>query len=245
MALTSRFIICCRSESVGQSYLFVVAWLYSLLKANPSLDPSKMFLCYDNMCNLDKTKFSKQPLPLPPPFNTMWLNLNKVIDEFHLKNHIDPKCKILYNPKAIEDMYPEIGKTKNSQACEQTFSWLGRYKKILCPMTKTHHIFYLNRIVKRRNAYTTQCYQQKKTASAARRNTKNCWDAQINVFSPLNLSLNKLLNSISNLNSICDNNIGNFIILYSANFKFSFFWLLCAFYLTICNCTLFMLCLVY
>ena len=44
-------------------------------------------------------------------------------------------------------------------AAEQTFVWLSRFKKILCAMPKVHHLFYLHRMVKHRNAYTTACYK--------------------------------------------------------------------------------------
>lgn len=41
---------------------------------------------------------------------------------------------------------------------EQTFVWLcSRYKRILSSMRKTHHIYFLHRIVNKRNAYTEKC----------------------------------------------------------------------------------------
>ena len=40
-------------------------------------------------------------------------------------------------------------------ACEQTFTWLSRHKKILYAMHKCHLHFYLHRMVKCRNKYIT------------------------------------------------------------------------------------------
>ena len=50
----------------------------------------------------------------------------------------------------------------NTMCCEQTFAWLSRYKRILNSMPKTHHHFYLHRMVKRRNAYIEQCYAHRR-----------------------------------------------------------------------------------
>ena len=76
----------------------------------------------------------------------------QVIDSFHYKNHTDPECKVKYNPSVVRDKYP--------MCCEQTFIWLSRYKKIVCTMSKNHHLFFLHRIVKRRNEYTEFCNNQ-------------------------------------------------------------------------------------
>ena len=46
--------------------------------------------------------------------------------------------------------------------CEQTFAWLGRYKKILNSTPKTHFHFILHRLVVGRNRYTERCYQDGK-----------------------------------------------------------------------------------
>ncbi len=49
----------------------------------------------------------------------------------HIKNHRDERCHKLYSPHA----------QMNTMACEQTFAWLSRYKKILSAVPKTHHHF--------------------------------------------------------------------------------------------------------
>ena len=37
-----------------------------------------IIVSYDNMCQLDGMKAAKAPLPLPPPYNEMWLKVQKV-----------------------------------------------------------------------------------------------------------------------------------------------------------------------
>ena len=116
--------------------------------------PSDITLAYDNMCNVCKLKVARKPLPLQAPFDRIWLNIEKVIDTFHFKNHVDPQCKTKYSPETLKRDHPDW----NTQAGEQTFVWVGRFKHILCSMTKTHQLFYLHRMVRRRNAYTGKCY---------------------------------------------------------------------------------------
>ena len=135
--------------------LILIQWLLSLSEAHGG--PSKLLvitLAYDNMCNLDKMKISKKPLPLPSPFDSLWLNVNKIIDIFHFPNHVSALCKENYSPAKFKDDHPNF----NTQAGEQTFAWLGRYKRILCAVPKNHHLFYLHRMVLRRNSYTARCY---------------------------------------------------------------------------------------
>ena len=88
-------------------------------------------------------KTAKEDLPFEAPFNKLWISISKIIDVFHLKNHKRTECHSKYNPKALET-HP----TFNTQACEQTFSWLGRFHRILTSMPKLHNNFFLHRLVK-------------------------------------------------------------------------------------------------
>ena len=118
----------------------------------------RVVLAYDNMCNmcnLCRLRVAKSPLPLPPPLDKIWESVDKIIDEFHLNNHVSPECKENFSPEKIkpENMY------FNTQAGEQTFVWVSRFRHILCAMNKTHHLFYLHRMVRRRKDYTNKCYK--------------------------------------------------------------------------------------
>ena len=83
----------------------------------------KFFLSFDNMCHVDELKLLQKQLALPPPFDDVWLLINKVIDPLHIKNHVRHKCKELYNPEKVREAIPEA----NLMCAEQTFAWMGRY----------------------------------------------------------------------------------------------------------------------
>ena len=65
-----------------------------------------MTLAYDNMCNLDKLKAARNPLPLDKPFDEMWMNIQKIIDVFHFKNHRSARCKEMYCPDSMKKDHP-------------------------------------------------------------------------------------------------------------------------------------------
>ena len=99
------------------------------------------------MCNLAKLRVARDPLPFPPPLDRLWLNVNKVIDVFHFQNHVSAECREKFSPAKLKQQHPDY----NTQAGEQTFVWIHRFKHILCSMNKVHHLFYLHRMVLRRN----------------------------------------------------------------------------------------------
>ena len=43
-----------------------------------------------------------------------------------------------YNPAIAKEKHPDA----NFVVAEQIFSWLSRFKRILCAMTKNHHVFF-------------------------------------------------------------------------------------------------------
>ena len=139
-----------------------VLWLYRKFKVlqqqgvsdeNIQEAISSICLAYDNMCHVDSLRISKVDLPFPSPFNKAWKLISKAIDRLHLRNHVDPKCKILYDP---DDKIPAAF---NTMACEQTFIWASRFKKIMCAMPHIHQFFFLHRLVKHRNNYTEKCHR--------------------------------------------------------------------------------------
>ena len=98
---------------------------------------------------------ARKPLPLPLPMDTLWMNVNKVIDVFHFGNHVSPQCKERCSPAKLKEENSDF----NTQAGEQIFIWVSRFQHILCSMSKNHHLFYLDLTVLRRNAYTSKCYK--------------------------------------------------------------------------------------
>lgn len=110
------------------------------------------------MCNIERMHVARKPLPLPPPMDKAWMNVDKVIDVFHFGNHVSPQCKERFSPAKLKEENPDF----NTQAGEQTFIWVSRFQHILCSMPKNHHLFYLHRMVLRRNTYTAKCYKRNK-----------------------------------------------------------------------------------
>jgi len=143
-----------RSEGPAQVFLIVLVWMLSAFAKMTQESRKKIILSYDNMCHFNNLKVARKPLPLPGNFSNMWLDVKKIIDTLHIHNHKDERCRELYSPDHVKKENPQM----NTMCYEQTFAWLSRYKRILSSMSKTHHQFYLHRMVKRRNGYIEHCY---------------------------------------------------------------------------------------
>ena len=135
--------------------MLVVMWLVCQFGAKGRDTWRSLTIAYDNMCHLNNLRVARLPLSLPGDLKKyIWLDVNKVIDDFHMKNHRDASCRQKYSTEILRKTKPDL----NSMACEQTFAWLSRHKKILSAMPKIHFHFYLHRMVKRRNKYISYCY---------------------------------------------------------------------------------------
>jgi hypothetical protein len=145
----------CRSESPCQVFLIIINWLLAICREAKASVLPRIVLAYDNMCNLCRLRITKSPLPLPPPLDQLWESVDKIIDKFHLSNHVSQECQTKFSPEKIK----QENRYFNTQAGEQTFVWVSRFRHILCAMNKTHHLFYLHRMVRRRNNYTSKCYK--------------------------------------------------------------------------------------
>ena len=117
-----------KSEGPTQVALIMTTFLQTYLgKVIPNIeDWIKFYLAYDNICHVDELKLLNEPLSLEFPYSDMWQKINKIIDPLHIKNHSREKCQELYNPERVKVDHPEA----NMMQCEQTFTWLGRYKNI-------------------------------------------------------------------------------------------------------------------
>ena len=142
-----------RSEGPAQVFLLILTWLVAAFGHKTREDWKKLVISYDNMCHINNLKVARKPLPLPGDLQYIWLDVMKIIDELHIKNHVDPRCQ-QYHPNTVSETIPDM----NTMACEQTFAWVSCYKKILSAMPKTHHHFYPHRMVQRRNKYLSLCY---------------------------------------------------------------------------------------
>ena len=145
----------CSSESPSQVFYLTLHYLYLRLKDSPEEKWAEFVLFYDNMCNVDRLIAARGTLPLPEPFDKVWLKISKVIDRLHLRNHKNPVCAVKYSPEPLKEMFPDL----NTMVAEQTFSWASRYKKILCAMPQRRFLFFYHRMVVRRNKYICKCYK--------------------------------------------------------------------------------------
>ncbi|XP_055349073.1 uncharacterized protein LOC129595962 [Paramacrobiotus metropolitanus] len=152
-----------KSESLSQVLVLTLEFLYKRMQLLANHLWSKYFLCYDNMCNLCRLKALKEPLNhvLPEGYDNMFNIINKIVDGLHMSNHRREDCHVLYNPNKFSDVHPEV--SRNTMAAEQTFSWLGRYRKQVNSMNKTNQHLFLHRVIIRRNWYITQCMQNGQT----------------------------------------------------------------------------------
>ena len=83
---------CNRSEGPAQVFLILLVWMMSAMQEMTRKDRQKIYLVYDNMCHLDNLKVAKKPLPLPGDLQFIWLDIKKIIDSLHLRNHKDSRC---------------------------------------------------------------------------------------------------------------------------------------------------------
>ena len=83
---------CLRSEGPAQVFLILLVWMISAMQEMSRKDRQEIYLAYDNMCHLDNLKVAKKPLPLPGDLQFIWLDIKKIIDSLHLKNHKDAMC---------------------------------------------------------------------------------------------------------------------------------------------------------
>ena len=67
---------------------------------------------YDNMYHLNNLKVARRQLTLSGDLAHLWLDVNKIIDDLHIKNHRDPRCEQYRAPAEIE----------NTMSYEQTFA---------------------------------------------------------------------------------------------------------------------------
>ena len=110
----------------------------------------KVFIIYDNVCNLDRIHAARNPLPMAG-YENLWLDTKKSIDVFHLANHKRVECRTIYHPNNIRIVHPNLRK-RNTEIAEQNFAWFGRFKSELNSRPRNRQIFTTLRLIKHRNA---------------------------------------------------------------------------------------------
>ncbi|CAF1466865.1 unnamed protein product, partial [Didymodactylos carnosus] len=99
----------------------------NIIKISPNI-PDLIF--YDDACHLVKfiCNHYRKEINETAAMTLLW-NKRFLIDKFHYHNHVDPWCRRYLDYR----QFPET-EILNSQSCEQTNSWLGRYKYIVSEM---------------------------------------------------------------------------------------------------------------
>ena len=85
------------------------------------------------MCCVNNLKVSKKPLPLTGDLQYLWLDVTKINDELHIKNHTGTRCIETQKRSCLMGMY--------TMSCKKILHGYP-VKKILSAMPKTHHLSY-------------------------------------------------------------------------------------------------------
>ena len=129
-------------ESLSQLYLLLHAFL-----SQADTKPLLSYIIFDYACGArqffedregpnGEGIFGRHKMPFP----------KFVVDRFHFGKHDDEYCRLHCNPAD----HPEIDGV-NSEACEQCFSWLGKYKFSVGNMTNIVFEFFMHSLIIERN----------------------------------------------------------------------------------------------
>ena len=144
----------------GQSLLPRFSWfLFSGYYHMPNLEVTFQTLHWlmTTCVNIERMHVARKPLPLPPPMDKAWMNVDKVIDIFHFGNHVSPQCKERFSPAKLKEENPDF----NTQAGEQTFVWVSRFQHILCSCQKII-TYFICTVWYWEETYTAKCYKRNK-----------------------------------------------------------------------------------
>lgn len=115
--LCPLFLSLHRTEGPGQVFLITIQYLLQQLMDMPEEQWEDFIWSCDNMCNLDKLRVAKKPLPLPKPYDKIWLKVRKIVDRLQMRNHKNPECCLKYGSDDLKEKLPSsnnLAKTKQS-----------------------------------------------------------------------------------------------------------------------------------
>ena len=109
------------SESLTQVYGMLVEYLSRLPEEGRH---SLKNILYDDACHLKKFAEKKERAELNT-FTKLLADIPKHVDNFHFKNHLDPWCHKMCNPKDARSL-----DGVNTESCEQTFKWVNMFTSV-------------------------------------------------------------------------------------------------------------------
>jgi hypothetical protein len=144
------------SESTTQ-VIWMLMWL---MKKCPAHAAGLKALAYDAAC-IARSHVDAKVRDLPKtstalPFYKRIAELKFFVDNFHAPNHnVDDKfCQDNCQP----GLYPEYSEGTNTEVCEQTFKWLGRFKVIVNSMGLSKATFFLSVMMYAHNRRTLRTH---------------------------------------------------------------------------------------
>jgi len=144
-------------ESLSQLYLLID----KLLRQAPGKQkPTIAYLVFDYGCGAEKF-FELHPAVFQ---EHDYERFKCFVDRFHFGSHKDEFCLNNCNP----DHCPGLDYI-NTEACEQLFSWLGKYKFQVANMSLVTYTFYLNQLLLWHNRFIMATCQIYKLSSDATR----------------------------------------------------------------------------
>ena len=95
------------SEGPHQVAFILIKYLQLKLRGKTEEEINQFYLSYDHMCAIDRLHLLRHPLPFEPPEDRIWLDIHKLIDPLHMKNHKNPRCEELYNSEVLKSHIPD------------------------------------------------------------------------------------------------------------------------------------------
>jgi hypothetical protein len=95
------------------------------------------YICYDDGCHL--RKYACNPIRKDSTVTAQKIShMNIVVDKMHMAGHVDLWCKEHCDPRNCKEL-DEV----DTEACEQTFSWLSQYGKMTRKMHRHTYMFFI------------------------------------------------------------------------------------------------------
>lgn len=120
-------------------------------------------LAYDDACHLLKFWQLRTGISTFVSWLLSVRKLKLVVDRFHFKNHVGAFCKRWVDPSKCA----ELSESTQTEAAEQSFSWLARSKHMFRKMSQGRFRFMLLHMLHERNQFLLQVPIKRSMSRAA------------------------------------------------------------------------------